>query len=53
MPDLFAEKTAAFVSAAESFAAIAQAGDQATISAAFGDVGKTCGGCHDEFREDN
>ncbi len=26
-------------------------GDEATIKAALSEVGKTCGGCHDDFRE--
>lgn len=26
-------------------------GDEATVKAALADVGKTCGGCHDDFRE--
>jgi cytochrome c556 len=30
---------------------VSKTGDEAKIKAAIGDVGKTCGGCHDNFRE--
>jgi cytochrome c556 len=31
--------------------AAAKGGDEAKVKAAIGDVGKACGGCHDDFRE--
>jgi cytochrome c556 len=31
--------------------AAAKGGNEAAIKAAIGDVGKTCGGCHEKFRE--
>jgi cytochrome c556 len=33
-------------------AAAAKAGDQAAMKSAFGEVGRTCKGCHDQFRKD-
>ncbi len=33
-------------------AAAAKSGDQAAMKAAFGEVGRTCKGCHDQFRKD-
>ncbi len=30
---------------------VSKGGDEAKVKAAIGDVGKTCGGCHDNFRE--
>ncbi len=30
---------------------VSKSGDEAKIKTAIGDVGKTCGGCHDNFRE--
>ncbi len=38
--------------AATKLAAAAKAGDEAAIKAAVGDVGKTCKGCHDNFRKE-
>lgn len=52
-------KPAEFQSAADTAAEKAQAleaavqgGDMATIGAAFKEVGKSCKGCHDQFREE-
>jgi cytochrome c556 len=33
-------------------AAAAKSGDEAAVKAAFGEVGKTCKGCHDQFRKE-
>lgn len=33
-------------------AAAAKSGDEAAMKAAFGEVGRTCKGCHDQFRKD-
>ena len=30
---------------------VSKGGDEAAVKAAIGDVGKACGGCHDNFRE--
>ncbi|MGE0384639.1 MAG: cytochrome c [Gammaproteobacteria bacterium] len=37
--------------AIQALAAAARGGDQAAMSAAVGEVGKACKGCHDDFRE--
>lgn len=42
----------AFNQAANELAKVAAEGDQAAIAKAFGDVGKSCKGCHDQFRMD-
>lgn len=40
-----------FQSAVGALVAASKTGDEAKIKGAIGDVGKTCGGCHDNFRE--
>jgi cytochrome c556 len=40
-----------FTETAEALAVAAQSGDLAQIRPAFGEVGKTCKGCHDNFKE--
>ena len=37
--------------AVAQLSAVAKSGNEANIKAAIGGVGKTCGGCHDNFRE--
>ena len=51
-PDLFKQKAADFEKAAEAFEAAAKGTDQAAKRAAFMELGKTCGGCHDDFKAD-
>lgn len=46
----FAEKMTAFQTATAALAEVAQTGDKDKSLAAFGDVGKTCKGCHTEYR---
>jgi cytochrome c556 len=41
----------AFKKNAEALAVAAQSGDMSVIKPAFGQLGKTCKGCHDDFRE--
>ena len=48
--DGFTEAAEAFEAAAGNLAQVAAGGDQAAIAAAFGDLGKSCGGCHRPFR---
>ncbi len=36
---------------AAQLAKVSKGGDEATVKAALADVGKSCGGCHDDFRE--
>ncbi len=50
---LFSEKLQALVSASEALEVAAQNGEEAGIKAAIGGLGKSCGGCHDDFREDD
>ncbi|MDR2260099.1 MAG: cytochrome c [Azoarcus sp.] len=39
-----------FATAAAALAKAAESGDAATVKTAYGDVGKTCKACHDQFR---
>jgi cytochrome c556 len=38
--------------ASEKLVKVSTSGDESAIKAAIGGVGKTCGGCHDNFREE-
>ncbi len=40
-----------FTSAVAALVVASKSGDEAKVKAAIGDVGKNCGGCHDNFRE--
>ncbi|MBV2134250.1 cytochrome c [Pseudomonas sp. MAP12] len=57
-PEFFTQKeevakvAIAFNQAANNLAKVAAGGDKAQIAQAFGDVGKSCKGCHDKFRMD-
>lgn len=48
----FNEKLHNAIMAADALLAAAQTGDEAAVKPAIGALGKTCGGCHDDFRED-
>jgi cytochrome c556 len=50
-PDAFAERRAAFQSAAAAVAEAAATGDAEAVKAAFPALGMACGGCHDNFRQ--
>jgi cytochrome c556 len=52
-PDEFAKAVVAFETASANFAGIAGGGDMQAIAAAFGDLGKSCGGCHQTYRKKN
>lgn len=52
-PDDFAKAMVAFDSATAKFATVAAGGDMQASAAAFGDVGKSCGGCHQAYRKKN
>jgi cytochrome c556 len=39
-----------FVNAADNLAKVAMTGDAAAVKSAFGDLGKSCKACHDQFR---
>ena len=49
-PADFAAKAKDFRSAATAFNQAAKAGDVGTIKARFGDLGKSCKACHDDYR---
>ena len=51
-PEDFAAKVRSFQAAAQKFNATATAGDSAAIKAGFGDLGKTCKACHDNYRSE-
>ena len=52
-PEDFAAKAQAFQQAAASFNAAAQGSDLAAIRSAQGNLGKSCKGCHDLYREEH
>jgi len=49
-PEKFAESAAQLEQASLQLAMAAEAGDNAKIRAAIGDLGKSCGGCHQLYR---
>lgn len=49
-PDDFAAKMKAFQAAANNLNSAARGGNAAAITAAYGDLGKSCKGCHDSYR---
>jgi cytochrome c556 len=48
----FKERADAMQDAIAKLAAAAKGGDEGAVKTAFGAVGKTCKGCHDDFRKD-
>lgn len=46
----FAQKADAFGKAAAAVGAVANSGDKAAIRKAIADMGRTCGGCHDNYQ---
>ncbi|MCZ7565487.1 MAG: cytochrome c [Burkholderiales bacterium] len=49
--DKFKQAQQHFESAVGQLVAAAKGGDEAKVKAAIGGVGKSCGSCHDDFRE--
>ena len=49
-PEEFAAAVAAAEEAMTALGEVAESGDMKAIGAAFRDVGKSCKGCHDNFR---
>ena len=47
----FKEASARLENEAAKLVAVARSGDEAAIKAQIGAVGKSCGGCHDSFRQ--
>lgn len=50
--DEVAKVAMAFNLAANNLAKVAAEGDKAAVAKAFGEVGKACKGCHEQFRQD-
>ena len=50
-PDQFGKAVDAFQTASMNLAEAAGSGDLNAVGAALGAIGKTCGGCHDAFRQ--
>src|SRR5262249_10850463 len=50
-PAKFKEAEDNFTKAVQSLVAVSRGGDEGAQKAAIGAVGKTCGGCHQNFRE--
>lgn len=50
--DTFKEKMSSFEAEAAKLAEVAKTGDLAQIKPQFGETGKNCKSCHDEFRAD-
>jgi cytochrome c556 len=50
--DKFLKNIEKLTAASSALIVAAQSNDKTTIRKAIGGVGKTCGGCHDDFRED-
>lgn len=51
-PEAFDKRTTALVLASANLMKVAKSGEESAIKKAIGGVGKSCGGCHNEFRED-
>ncbi|MCB9778961.1 MAG: cytochrome c [Alphaproteobacteria bacterium] len=52
-PEGFAAATKAFQDSSAALVTAAEGGDMKVFSGAFRNVGKSCGGCHDNFRKDD
>ena len=51
-PEEFSKRVVTFQDAASSFASAATGDDRAAVGEAFGQVGRSCKGCHDRYREE-
>ena len=51
-PEAYAKRINDLAKASATLQAVAMSGDTGAIKKAIGGVGKTCGGCHKEFRAD-
>lgn len=51
-PESFEKRTNALVTASANLLKVAKLGEESAIKKAIGGVGKSCGGCHNEFREE-
>lgn len=51
-PEAFSEKVTALTTAARNLQVVAKAGDESEFRSAIGAVGRSCKGCHDDFKAD-
>ncbi|MCG7531893.1 cytochrome c [Psychrobium sp. MM17-31] len=51
-PELLAEKANALTMASANLMKVVKSGDEKAIKKAIGGIGRTCGGCHDDFKKD-
>lgn len=49
-PEDFAKRTEALIKASAHLQTVAQSGDESAIKKAISGVGRSCGGCHDNFK---
>jgi cytochrome c556 len=52
-PEAFAKRIDDLTKASAALQTVAMSGDASSIKKAIGGVGKTCGGCHDNFKADD
>ncbi|MCP5371469.1 MAG: cytochrome c [Hyphomicrobiales bacterium] len=52
-PDAFKQRVQAFQDAAAALTKVAGSGDKGAIGGAIGNLGKSCKGCHDDFRKEH
>ena len=52
-PDEFAAKVEATIEASNRLLTVAATGDEGAMRKAIGDLGSSCGSCHDDFRVDD
>ena len=52
-PDEVKQGIERFQSEVSKLASVSKGGDEAAVKSQIGAVGKTCGGCHDKFRQKN
>jgi len=50
-PEDFAERIRTLQAAAADFSSAADGGDRETIARSFAELGRACGGCHEQYRE--
>lgn len=51
-PALLSKKANALTMASANLMSVVQSGDNKAIKKAIGGIGRTCGGCHDDFKQD-
>ncbi|NQZ80802.1 MAG: cytochrome c [Colwellia sp.] len=51
-PEQFSKRISDLTKASANLKKVALTGDEAVIKKAIGGIGRTCGGCHDDFKKD-